>query len=150
MLTYAKRGWFVPCIASVASWSLVRDDLEIPGFREAYNVLTDQDKRRRYDTTGRTDRSCIEASNMSGVRAWGSLKCHAIGSTPFVHSFACLLWWGFSPFSPACTKLRELYPNNHRLWAIPKCLWHASKLFRTNLGWSMAGGKPYLLEERID
>lgn len=26
-------------------------------FVEAYNVLTDQDKRRRYDTTGRTDRS---------------------------------------------------------------------------------------------
>ena len=23
---------------------------------QAYNVLTDQDKRRRYDTTGRTDR----------------------------------------------------------------------------------------------
>lgn len=26
MLTYAKRGWFVPCIASVPSWSLARDD----------------------------------------------------------------------------------------------------------------------------
>ena len=142
MLTYAKRGWFVPCIASVPSWSLARDDrnpwfsrgVQCPHRPGQATSLWHHWKNRQelHRSLQHVWGPCLRKPEMS--RNWFHAFC----------AFFCLFaLMRLSPFSPACTKLRELCPNNHRLWAIPKCLWHALKLFRTNLGWSMAGGKPY-------
>ena len=55
-----RRGGVIPERSTLYFWASIFGSLILGNSREAYNVLTDQEKRRRYDATGRAEKSAEE------------------------------------------------------------------------------------------